>query len=513
MVLIPAVAGWVAVVACGRAPEPPVQAAAPEYLNHAPDVKYVGREACSACHREIEGTTRHTGMGRSWYPMAPAVVVEDFSGRAVVTDRKSGTRYRMVEREGRYYQRQFVTGAGGQELVVDEREMQEVVGSNNHSRLYGTWVGDRLYQMPVAWYPLKGIWDLAPGYQHFNLFFTREITEECAFCHNARMPALPGERNVYQRPLPDGIDCERCHGPGARHIERWAAGPAPLPGEVDRTIVNPRRLPLPLRLQVCYQCHLGGSETAERIERDGRNLWNFRPGQPLLEVMVPFGYAQALAGQYNVTGQVDRMILSRCFTESGGQLECLTCHNPHVTIYREDRPADYFREKCLSCHVTEDCDASGASRAATRPPDDCVACHMRRAEPTDHPHTVFIDHWIRRRPEAPPPASRTDFTFTPILPETKSLLSPGEFEYYRGRSSFLKAYQSLEPTHQSTLRANAEATLKRATELGFDTADTWFYRGKNLSAMQRWDAAAEALRQALGATPTTGTRRSSTPPR
>ena len=41
---------------------------------------------------------------------------------------------------------------------------------------------------------------------------------ECMFCHNGypRIPAgheRVGAEPVYVDPLPEGIDCQRCHGP------------------------------------------------------------------------------------------------------------------------------------------------------------------------------------------------------------------------------------------------------------------------------------------------------------
>jgi hypothetical protein len=88
-------------------------------------------------------------------------------------------------------------------------------------------------------------------------------------------------------------------------------------------------------------------------------------------------------------------MLSACYDASDGALDCLTCHDPHITVYHEDRPADLFRLACLRCHAEDDCGAPAESRAGTTPPDDCIACHMRRMEPTDQRHAVYTDHWIR----------------------------------------------------------------------------------------------------------------------
>ncbi|MFQ5766595.1 MAG: tetratricopeptide repeat protein [Acidobacteriota bacterium] len=476
---------------------PKVEETGPAFLNQSPDVAYVGSGACSTCHAEIALAFRKTGMGRSWYPMSRSVAMEDFTDHNELVIGKTGLHYRMLERDGHYYQRQFLVDDKGREFAVDEREMMQVVGSGNHSRLYITIRDGRFYQMPVAWYTADRLWDLAPGFQINNFFFSRQITPECTFCHNATMEPVEGTRNRYQEPVPAGIDCERCHGPGQLHVEKWTdPGSESQPG-TDLTIVNPKRLSRSRRIQICYQCHLGGSETAERPARNGRSRYEYRPGASLLDVMVPNGYEEPDPSKFNVTGQADRMILSRCYSGSGGRLECLTCHNPHVSVYHAELPADYYRQKCLGCHRTDQCRGPDAMRQATEPIDDCVSCHMRRAEPSDHGHAVFIDHWIRKRIDIDPSHEQKSFRFVPILAETAQVLTPGEIELYRGRTGLLKSFQTTEPARQFTLRREADASFRAALKEGLDTADAWYFLGKNLMYFPRYKEAAEAFTKAL----------------
>ena len=52
----------------------------------------------------------------------------------------------------------------------------------------------------------------------------RKINYECMFCHNS-YPEIPaGHEQTQAEPrfsgaLPEGIDCQRCHGPGQRHVQ------------------------------------------------------------------------------------------------------------------------------------------------------------------------------------------------------------------------------------------------------------------------------------------------------
>jgi tetratricopeptide (TPR) repeat protein len=476
---------------CGKgSPETPV------FANQAPGVRYVGAEACTPCHREIAETYAHTGMGRSFYPMSAAVAAAlDFSRDNEIEIHGSGLRYRMSERGGRWFMRQFVLGGGGREIAVDEREMLYVVGSGNHSRAFLTKVDDKLYQMPVCWYPQGTLWDLCPGYEHENDRFTREIGNTCVFCHNARMERVQGSRNRYEAPYPAGIDCERCHGPGQLHVARWTAGKETPSGGADATIVNPRRLALETRIHVCFQCHLGDAKAGERVPRHDRALEDFRPGQLITEVSVPMQYAQSFEGAFGLSAQADRLLLSRCYKESGGKIECLTCHNPHVTTYDPTRSQGFYRDRCLECHRVSSCPAPAQARQATTPPDDCIDCHMRKAEPDDQRHTEFTDHWIRKRIQPPAHEARASIDFAPVFQAAFDALPQADRDFYRGRINLLKSLET-PPGVRNAMWAEADPAFRSAVDHGFRAADVWFFLGKTLSYQKRWDAAESALKRA-----------------
>src|SRR5262245_27828478 len=290
-VLIAIVAG----VACSRGGRETgaSPASAPAFLNQAAGVAYVGSEACRSCHAETWSTFAHTGMGRSFYPISAGPRIEDWTTKNVFVDARTGLHYRMSRRGGKFAMRQYLLDAAGREIAADERELIYVIGSAHHSRSYLVADGGKLFQAPVCWYTRDAAWDLCPGYEQQNDYFSRPIDRTCVFCHNARMTLERGARNAYAEPYPHGIDCERCHGPGSLHVEKWAKGALPT-GEGDVAIVNPKRLPRSLRMQICFQCHLGDSKATERVSRHDKALEDFRPGQPVSSVMVPLRYADAL---------------------------------------------------------------------------------------------------------------------------------------------------------------------------------------------------------------------------
>jgi hypothetical protein len=92
---------------------------------------------------------------------------------------------------------------------------------------------------------------------------------------------------------------------------------------------------------------------------------------------------------------------SRCYTESGGILSCVTCHDPHRNA--ETAPA-FYEAKCRSCHAPPLPKAAPGhpdqTETAFRPPcpvnpsRNCLNCHMPKVR-YDWLHGDFTDHYIR----------------------------------------------------------------------------------------------------------------------
>jgi hypothetical protein len=111
---------------------------------------------------------------------------------------------------------------------------------------------------------------------------------------------------------------------------------------------------------MCGECHRNEPEPPET-----------RPDQPIVTRFQPVG-----------------LQLSACFQKSNAAITCLTCHNPHQDVRRDDDA--FYDSRCLSCH-------SGPSTRSCKinPKEGCIHCHMPKATPA--PQLVFSDHWIRVR--------------------------------------------------------------------------------------------------------------------
>lgn len=347
---------------------------------------------CGGCHSEIAKSYRQTGMGRSFYRPSAANIMEDYTQRHGLYHRPSGRYYTMIERDGEWFQRRHQTGFDGKETNAVETRVDYVIGSGNHARSYlHRAAGGYLLEMPVSWYRENGgYWAMSPGYDRPNQQdFRRAIAFSCMFCHNAYPDSPPTEEGEFPTALPEGIDCQRCHGPGSAHVE--AAGRQAPAETIRRAIVNPARLPRDRQLDVCMQCHL---EPTSRplpnvVARFEHEPFTYRPGERLTDYFLFFDRAPASSGDDNfeIAHAAYRLRKSKCFQAS--QMTCTTCHNPHEAP-RGQEAATRYNATCRKCHAAEH--AAGVPRGG-----DCTSCHMPRRRTEDAVHVVMTDHYIQRR--------------------------------------------------------------------------------------------------------------------
>jgi tetratricopeptide (TPR) repeat protein len=219
-------------------------------------------------------------------------------------------------------------------------------------------------------------WDRTKGHaahpQHDDEFLGERFTSEdeqreCLVCH------VTNARAARERTGPEAADraigCERCHGPGGLHLAAVAVQFA------DLAIASPAQASPKEINQSCGSCHSQHflAMPASRTAPD----WTRFPGSSL-----PW---------------------SRCYSESGGALSCVTCHDPHRNA--ETSPTHY-ESKCLSCHASSvpsakdrpasprPADEAFRSPCPVNPSRDCLQCHMPKVR-YDWLHGSFTDHYIR----------------------------------------------------------------------------------------------------------------------
>ena len=404
-----------------------------------PRSDYVGSQVCSECHREIADSYFQHPMGQSSAPIGEARAIEDYL-KQTSYDTPDGYRYVVERSDGRtLHHEQFRTPFG--ETLYDQVVAMDLsIGSGRRGRSYASLSGNRYFQSPIGWYSGKERWDMSPGYVPGRPpRFDRLLTERCLLCHIGRLnPGSAPDTWDEQEPIAETIiGCERCHGPGASHVERHRNVVA-FRG-VD-AIVNPVKLDPIRRDAVCHQCHLQASKT---IPRYGRRPHDFRPGDRLSDIWVVL---KGSIDDRKALTQSGQMMASRCYLESGGKLGCISCHNPHG-LPRGD-PAVHFDAKCANCHGASDGECS--LPIANRTERACIGCHMPRFPVTDVPHIALTDHRILRRPDFSLKSASTP-QISDVFEEGEPALP--EWEIRRARALALRLDQSLAKTPEDIARA------------------------------------------------------------
>ncbi len=362
---------------------------------------YADSASCAMCHDAIARTYSLTGMARSFAKLRPDTTPPaDFSVRNRLYHDASDRHYTMVERDGTFYQRRHQIGFDGREANSVEFAADYVIGSGNHARTFLHRSADgQLLQLPVSWYAERGgYWAMSPGYDGpAHLDFRRVIDAGCMSCHNGypRAPVPDADSAPkFGDSLPEGIDCQRCHGPGQAHVEAVKTGALDA---ARLAIVNPARFDRDRQLETCMQCHLEPTSTPLpfQVRRYEQPPFSFSPGKALGDYFIYFDHAPGSGrdDKFEIAGGAYRLSKSACFQRS--QMTCQTCHDPH-DIPRGEAAVKRYVAVCQGCH--EGTHRSGVPRVqGVGATPTCLDCHMPKRRTEDAVHVVMTDHFIQRR--------------------------------------------------------------------------------------------------------------------
>jgi hypothetical protein len=338
---------------------------------------YVGSNVCAGCHSAIASTQSESEMAKAAFRLSGGE-----AGQPAAGDFESGSyTYRFIpDNTPPGYSLQVTSsgssisspivwtmgvGVHGQTYLLDENGGLYEGQATSFSVIHG--VGLTPGHKPAVEGPLENA---------LGIPLKGSEALRCFACHTTASSANSTLNTAGAIP---GVHCEACHGPGLDHVNAIIAGQTV---QARQAIFSPASLTPTSSIDFCGACH-----------------------RTTMDVILH----EPEPGAYTIRFQPYRLEESRCWqTTKDVRLTCTGCHDPHAPLVRD---AQFYDQKCLSCHSAgknAKHDASSgawiaAPRICPRATANCASCHMPKSNVPEM-HSTFVDHFIRIvRPGKPVP--------------------------------------------------------------------------------------------------------------
>lgn len=362
--------------------------------------QFAGSEVCGNCHKDVYekhlGTEHHHTSALA----SEKNILGNFEEGKNVFEFNPLVNITMEKRDSGFYQVQYNNGK-----EVRKERFDIVIGSGRKGQSYLSWVNDRLVQMPITYFSAAAQWSNSPGYRPDRPLFDRPITSRCLECHSTYFETISDPSQKWERfdrnKIIYGIDCEKCHGPAAAHVQFHSNNQN---SAAAKYIINPGKLSRARQLDLCTLCH-GGALSKTKPS------FSFQTGDTLSNY---FSLREALLNADNIDvhgNQFGLLALSKCFRMS--ELTCINCHNIHEN---ENGKTAIFSQRCMSCHNEahgKQCKMRNSLGAVIN--QNCIDCHM----PKQMSHAIAV--YLQGR-DAPTPALMRTHNIKIYPDETKKFL-------------------------------------------------------------------------------------------
>jgi len=321
---------------------------------------YAGSASCRTCHKDIYDTHILTAHYRDSGPADERFIKGSFDSPKNRFRLNKFTELVMEKTDSGFFQTAYING-----LPFRREAFGMVIGSGRKGQSYLYWDGDRMFQLPISYFTPLNSWCNSPGYNTAVAYFNKAITGRCIECHGTYAKTTIGPDAVTHfdsSSIIYGIDCERCHGPAAAHVDFQLAHPNDT---TAKFVTNPGSLVRDLKLDACALCHSG-------FRKEKLPPFSFLTGDRLDDFSAP-DYSGDQSATLDVHGnQLGLLSSSKCFKSS--QMDCSSCHNVHRN---EVNDPVLFSSRCMNCHKE-----NSPVACTFHPPKglvlskNCVDCHM-----------------------------------------------------------------------------------------------------------------------------------------
>jgi len=350
--------------------------------------EYAGSQQCMGCHERIYEAWKGSAHSNTVEVITSAndTVIADWRGEVKL---KQGNIPEVTIRLARGPQGSYLV------TLVDARDPSRSL-TLTVVRTQGVgWIKGQQYHVEIDrnYYVLPFIW--APASSGFKAYFLgdwyledghlrqppveRTWAMTCAGCHQTGI-TLKESGEGYEVTYTDpSIGCEKCHGPGAAHVE--SAG--------DKAkIINPKHLSYARKMDVCNQCHSVGAGKSAPTGKfsfawDEQKNQGYRIGYPLADYYRPVGSPPVQENGEPIVLNTYHFLSKSLHYEAG--VACVDCHDPHGSPAKSQLVrAESDNSLCIGCHAAEEAFNSPTrimqhTGHAYAPPLDgssrCTGCH------------------------------------------------------------------------------------------------------------------------------------------
>lgn len=322
---------------------------------------YAGSATCFSCHKNIQESYFHSAHFNASKTVSGPKTIDSLhipNGEFVFNEH---TKVGVDMRADGLYQSALVNGKN---MKAEHTDM--VFGAGISAYTFGFWYGDKLMQMPLNYLTKEKEWGNSPGFPTDQIYFGRPIVARCLECHSSfvdkktvQSDNFNIEEEFVKGSLIAGIDCERCHGPAAQHVEFHQENPTV---KKAMHMVSYKSLARTRRVDLCGVCHSGTGI------RTTTSTFSFKPGDTLKTLP-----------QYNVYKGEDpdvhgkqKQLLEASLCYKVGKAECISCHDVH-----QDKKLSIgiYSAKCISCHQEVKHEQLKTKDKALLA-NNCIDCHM-----------------------------------------------------------------------------------------------------------------------------------------
>jgi hypothetical protein len=328
---------------------------------------FAGSETCISCHKDVYNSYVHTAHLETSRSADEKTIHGSFKEGKNKFDFGNCKSIQMEKRNNGIFQVAYINGKAAQAEKFDIT----VGGVKAETYLY--WKGNELFELPLSYFSALHSWTNSPGYDAGKIDFNRPIVRRCMECHSSYIQELDNkEKSLTNRKVEFnkaslilGIDCERCHGPAANHVNFHTEYP-----EIKKAkyITTYNTLTRQQKLDACAVCHSGNKDVYLRsafIFKQGDTLAKFKEHNFAAQNINP--------DKLDVHGnQNDLLASSKCFISSN--MDCNSCHNVHK---KEAGNLTLFSQRCMTCHTAvrhNECKMLPKLGKAIK--SNCIDCHM-----------------------------------------------------------------------------------------------------------------------------------------